>query len=83
MFGKKIVKTAIVSEDSRKSAASAVARGAVGAALIPGVGILAGLSAKNKKTTTFVIEYSNGSRTTKTVKTNSSEFKQYCKYLQM
>lgn len=83
MFGKKIIKTAIVSEDSRKSAVSAVTRGAVGAALTGGIGVLAGLSAKNKKTTTFLIEYSDGSRATKTVKTNSSEFKQYCKYLQM
>ena len=83
MFGKKIVKTMIVAEDSRKSVTSAVARGAVGSILVPGVGVLAGLSAKNKKTTTFLIEYSDGSRETKTVKTNSSEFKQYCKYIQM
>jgi len=81
MFGKRISKTAIVGDDSRKSLSSTMVRGAVGAALLGPVGLLAGATGKNKKTTTFLIEYSDGSRETKTVKTNSSEFKNYCKYL--
>lgn len=78
---KKIVKTAIVGEDSRKGAMSTVTRGAVGAALLGPVGLVAAATGKNKKTTTFVIEYSDGSRDTKTVKTNSSEYKKLVKYL--
>lgn len=83
MLGKKIVKTMIVGEDSRKSVVSTVTRGAVGTAVLGPVGMLAGLSGKNKKETTFLIEYSNGSRQTRTVKNNSSEYKLYCKYLCM
>lgn len=80
---KKIVKTMIVTDDSRKSLTSVVGRGAVGGILLGPVGLLAAASAKNKKTTTFVIEYSDGTRETKTVKTNSSEFKKLAKYLEM
>lgn len=83
MFGKKIVKTMIVSDDSRKSVSSTLMRGAVGAAVLGPVGLLAGATGKNKKTTTFLVEYSDGSRDTKTVKTNGSEFKMYCRYLDM
>ncbi len=82
-MAKQIVKTMIVADDSRKSITSAVTRGAVGGFLIGPVGLLAAASAKNKKTTTFVIEYSDGSRETKTVKTNSSEFKKLAKYIAM
>lgn len=38
----------VITEDTRKSAASGIARGAVGAALLGPVGLLAGLSAKTK-----------------------------------
>lgn len=83
MLGKKIVKTMIISDDSRKSAVSIITRGAVGSCFLGPVGLLAGASAKNKKTTTFLIEYSDGSRQTKTVKTNGADFKHYCKYIEM
>lgn len=84
---KTIQKTVIVSDDSRKSVTSGVARGAVGGVLLGAVGlgpvgVVAGaMSAKNKKTTTFLIIYTDGSRKTVTVKTNSSDFKKYVKYL--
>lgn len=85
---KKIVKTMIVTDDSRKSATSVVGRGVVGGILTTAVGLgpvglLAAASAKNKKTATFVIEYSDGTRETKTVKTKSSEFKKLAKFLEM
>ena len=40
----------VITEEQRKSAASGVARGAIGVALLGPVGMLAGLSAKNKGT---------------------------------
>lgn len=50
----------VITEDTRKSAASGVARGAVGAALLGPVGMLAGLSAKNKSTITVAIRFKDG-----------------------
>ena len=47
------------------------------------VGAAAGvMSGKNKKTTTFVLEYSDGHRETKTVKNGSKEYNQYCTLLE-
>ncbi len=50
----------IITEDTRKSAASGIARGAVGAALLGPVGLLAGLSAKNKSTVVVAIRFKDG-----------------------
>ena len=50
----------VVTEDTRKSAASGIARGAVGAALLGPVGLLAGLSAKNKSTVTVAVRFKDG-----------------------
>lgn len=50
----------VITEDARKSAASGVARGAVGVALLGPVGMLAGLSAKNKSTVTLAIRFKDG-----------------------
>lgn len=47
----------VIDENSRKSATSAVGRGAVGAFLLGPVGMLAGLSAKSKGTYTFQINF--------------------------
>lgn len=47
----------LIDENSRKSAASAVGRGAAGAFLLGPVGMLAGLSAKSKGTHTFQIDF--------------------------
>ena len=59
-------------EDSRRSASSAAMRGVLGTTLsvvnlaAGVVGAAAGvMSGKNKKTTTFVLEYSDGHRGTK------------------
>lgn len=83
-MAKKILKTKIVDNDQRKSAASGVIRGAVGTALLGPIGLVAGaVSAKNKKNTTFLIEYEDGSRDTKTVKTGSGEYKKLIKYIEM
>ena len=49
-----------ITEDTRKSAASGIARGAVGAALLGPVGLLAGLSAKNKSTVTVAVRFKDG-----------------------
>lgn len=47
----------VITEDTRKSAVSGVARGAVGAALLGPVGMLAGLSAKNKSVVTLAVRF--------------------------
>ena len=50
----------VVTEDIRKSAASGVGRGIVGSALLGPVGLLAGLSAKNKGRYQIVIQFKDG-----------------------
>ena len=51
-----------ITEDTVKSASSAILRGAVGSVLLPGVGILAGLSAKNKSTYVVAVEWKSGEK---------------------
>lgn len=50
----------VITEDTVKSGSSAILRGAVGVALLGGVGLLAGLSAKNKTTYRVVVEWKSG-----------------------
>lgn len=72
--------------DSRKKAGSSILRGAVGGYALGTAGLVGGaLSGKNKTTskTTFLIEYADGHRETKTVKNNSKEFKNLCNYIKM
>ncbi len=77
----RIVRTTIVSTDSRKSVSSSVARGIVGS-IFGGLGAIIGVaSAKNKNTTTFLIEYASGRKTTKTVKNGSLEYKNLLMFL--
>ena len=78
---KGIKKAIIVSQNSRKKATSAIGRGLIGGALLGPVGLLAGVSAKSKNTTTFQIIYNSGKQETITVNNNSWLFKEYCKYL--
>lgn len=52
----------IIDEKSRKSATSAVGRGAVGGFLLGPVGLLAGLSAKSKGTHTIQINFLDGKK---------------------
>lgn len=53
----------VITEESRKSAASGVARGIVGGALLGPVGMLAGgLSAKNKGTVTVAVQFKDGKK---------------------
>lgn len=53
----------LITDETRKSAASGVARGLVGGALLGPVGMLAGgLSAKNKKSYTMVIQFKDGKK---------------------
>ncbi len=47
----------VITQDSRKSATSAVARGVGGAMLLGPAGLLAGLSAKSKTTTMLAITF--------------------------
>lgn len=79
---KGIYKTVIVASDSRKKATSAVARGAVGAFLLGPIGLLAGLSAKSKDTTTFQIYYNDGSVSMLRVKNNGWMFNKLCRFLE-
>lgn len=52
----------LITEEHRKSAVSGVSRGLVGGVLLGPVGMLAGLSAKNKGTHTLAIEFRDGKR---------------------
>lgn len=53
----------VITEDIRKSAASGVARGIVGGALLGPVGMLAGgLSAKNKGTITIAVQFKDSKK---------------------
>lgn len=84
--GKKIKQVMILNtvNDSRKSFGSSVAKGVVGDLAFGPVGAISGaISGKNKisSTTTFLIEYMNGSKVTKTVDNNSKEYKELCKYI--
>ena len=50
----------VITEDITKSASSGIIRGAVGATLLGPVGLLAGLSAKNKGEYTIAIKFKDG-----------------------
>lgn len=76
-----IVRALIVGSDSRKKVGSALLRGAAGGLILGPIGLLAGATGKNKHTTTFMLEYSNGERETETVSNKSSRFEELCKYL--
>lgn len=52
----------VIDENRRKSATSAVGRGAVGGFLLGPVGLLAGLSAKSKGTHTIQINFLDGKK---------------------
>lgn len=52
----------LVDEQQRKSAVSGITRGAVGAALLGPVGMLAGLSAKSKGTYTVILYFKDGKK---------------------
>ncbi|KYG90781.1 hypothetical protein A0U40_18070 [[Bacillus] sp. KCTC 13219] len=52
----------LITEEHRKSAVSGVSRGLVGGVLLGPVGLLAGLSAKNKGTHTLAIAFHDGKK---------------------
>ncbi|WP_321024970.1 hypothetical protein [Eisenbergiella porci] len=52
----------LITDEHRKSAASGIARGLVGGALLGPVGLLAGLSAKNKGVYQIAIQFKDGKR---------------------
>ena len=77
-----IVKTKIIDTLGKKSTSSAAMRGVVGGAVAGGVGAVVGAStAKENRSTTFLILYKNGKRVTKTVPNSSAEYQKYIKYL--
>ena len=81
-FNMKIVRTTIIDTDSRKSAASSIGRGIVGGFFLGGAGMFGGaMSGKNKKTTTFLIEYEDGKQKVETVKNGSMSYNLYIKFL--
>ena len=57
-----VVQYELITDEHRKSAASGIARGLVGGALLGPVGLLAGLSAKSKGIYTVAIELRGGER---------------------
>lgn len=52
----------VITEEHRKSASSGITRGIVGGALLGPVGLLAGLSAKNKGDYNVVVQLKDGKR---------------------
>lgn len=52
----------VVTEESSKSASSAIARGAMGGFLLGPIGLLAGISAKNKNSHTVAIQFKDGKK---------------------
>lgn len=52
----------IITEEHRKSGTSAILRGGLGAAVLGPVGLLAGVSAKNKGTYQIAIEFKDGKK---------------------
>lgn len=80
---KTIEKTRIIDTDSRKSFSSSIIKSSIGGWFFGPVGFLGGsLSAKNRKSTTFLIFYTDGSRKTVTVRNNSFDYKRYIRYLE-
>ena len=73
--------TIIVAEESRKKVGSTVGRAALGAALLGPIGLLAGATGKNERTTTFVVRTKDGNTRNITVYTDSIAFENLCKYL--
>lgn len=52
----------IIDETASKSAGSAIIRGAIGATLLGGVGLLAGLSAKSKGVHVIALQFADGKK---------------------
>lgn len=52
----------VITDEHRKSAASGIARGLVGGAILGPVGLLAGLSAKNVGTYTIAIQWADNKK---------------------
>jgi len=71
----------LAGQESRTKTGSAVARGAVGGALLGPVGLLAAAGAKKNTDVAMVIHYKSGRTENKTVKFNSKDFKKYAKYI--
>ena len=57
-----IEKYEIISEEQRNSGTSAILRGGLGATVLGPVGLLAGMSAKNKGTYQIAIEFKDGKK---------------------
>lgn len=80
--GNVIVKTKIIDTYGKTSTVSAAARGTVGGIVAGPVGSIVGAStAKNKRSTTFLILYKSGKKITRAVPNNSLEYQKYVKYL--
>lgn len=77
----RISQVVIVSGHSKTKATSAIGRGAVGAALLGPVGLLAAASAKKKDIVTLLIHYANGRTETVKTKVGSSEFKKLAPHI--
>lgn len=69
----------IITEEKVKSGSSAIMRGALGAAVLGPVGLLAGLTAKNKEIHTIAIEWKNGKKSL--IEINDDYYKQFIKDL--
>lgn len=69
----------IITEEKVKSGSSAIMRGALGAAVLGPVGVLAGLTAKNKEIHTIAIEWKNGKKSL--IEINDDYYKQLIKDL--
>lgn len=71
----------IAGSESKINTGSAIARGAVGGAMLGRVGILAAAGAKKDSIIGLVVRYKSGRTETVKVKFDSKEFKRYAKYI--
>lgn len=77
-----LVYAEILHQESRANAGSAMVRAGVGSVFLGPIGLIAGVSAKRKKTTTFLLHYDDGSQLVKEIKNNSKDYKKLTtKYL--
>lgn len=81
-YWKSIQSVQIVDVDSKANLGSAVARGIVGDAIGGAAGaVVAAASAKQDKTTTFLITFKNGAKKTKKVPNDHLDYKRYMRFV--
>ena len=69
----------LITEEMTKSASSAIVRGAIGSALLGPIGLLAGLSAKNKSQHVVAVKFKDGKNSL--IEFKEKEYKEFIKQM--